>query len=172
MNPELKALLRRDYLSFARKAILELEGNRIGVEPYLKYLADGLKQFADGETPRLIVNLPPGHLKTWLGSICLAALMLAHDPSLKIMIVTHGEDLSKTIARNIRAILQSDWFRELFATRIKKDHAAITDFGTTAGGGVFVTSFHSRFTGHRADVIIVDDPHDIGDDLEEIERTI
>ena len=131
MNPELKALLRRDYLSFARKAILELEGNRIGVEPYLKYLADGLKQFADGETPRLIVNLPPGHLKTWLGSICLAALMLAHDPSLKIMIVTHGEDLSKTIARNIRAILQSDWFRELFATRIKKDHAAITDFGTT-----------------------------------------
>ena len=57
-------------------------------------------------------------------------------------------------------------------TRIKKDHAAITDFGTTAGGGVFVTSFHSRFTGHRADVIIVDDPHDIGDDLEEIERTI
>ena len=35
-----------------------------------------------------------------------------------------------------------------------------------------MTSFHSRFTGHRADVIIVDDPHDIGDELEEIERTI
>ena len=59
MNPELKALLRGDYLSFARKAILELEGTRIGVEPYLKYLANELKQFADGETPRLIFNLPP-----------------------------------------------------------------------------------------------------------------
>ena len=70
MNPELKALLRRDYLSFARKAILELEGTRIGDEPYFKYLANELEQFADGETRRLIINLPPGHLKTLLGSVC------------------------------------------------------------------------------------------------------
>jgi hypothetical protein len=32
-----------------------------------------------------------------------------------------------------------------------------------------VTSFHANFTGHRANVIIVDDPHDIGDNLEQIE---
>ncbi len=38
--------------------------------------------------------------------------------------------------------------------------------------GVFVTSFAARFTGHRADVIIIDDPHDIGDGIEEIEKTI
>ena len=80
--------------------------------------------------------------------------------------------MSKAIARNIRTILQSSWFKELFATRIKKGHAEVTDFGTTSGGGVFVTSFHGRFTGRRADVIIVDDPHDIADELEQIESTI
>ena len=37
----------------------------------------------------------------------------------------------------------------------------MTDFGTASGGGVFVTSFQAGFTGRRADVIIVDDPHDI-----------
>jgi len=172
MDPKIKALLSRDLLSFARKAISELEGNKIGTEPYLKYLARELNRFADEETRRLIINLPPGHLKTLLGSVSLAAWMLAHDPTLKIIIVSHAEHLSKAIARNIRTILQSSWFKELFATRIKKGHAEVTDFGTSSGGGVFVTSFHGRFTGRRADVIIVDDPHDIADDLEQIESTI
>ena len=37
---------------------------------------------------------------------------------------------------------------------------------------MFVTSFQAGFTGRRADVIIVDDPHDIGDEIERIEATI
>ena len=171
MDPRIKNILSQDFLSFARKAISEPEGTKIGNEPYLKYLAYELDQFANEETRRLIVNLPPGHLKTLLGSVSLVAWMLAHDPTLKIIIVSHAENLSKAIARNIRTILQSSWFRELFATRIKKGHAEVTDFGTSSGGGVFVTSFHGRFTGRRADVIIVDDPHDIRDDLEQIEST-
>ena len=172
MDPAFKGLLSRDFLSFARKAILQLDGTKIGADPYLKYLAYQLDQFADEETRRLIINLPPGHLKTLLGSVSLAAWMLAHDPALKLIIVSHAELLSKTIARNIRTILQSSWFKEVFVTRIKKGHAEVTDFGTSSGGGVFVTSFHGRFTGRRADVIIVDDPHDIADDFEQIESTI
>ena len=116
--------------------------------------------------------MPPGHLKTSLGSVCLAAWLLGQDPSLKLMVVSHSEHLSKSIARKIRSLLQSPWFKALFKTRITKGHAEVTDFGTTSGGGVFVTSFQAGFTGRRADVIIVDDPHDITDDIEQIEATI
>jgi predicted phage terminase large subunit-like protein len=172
MDTVLKALLSKNFLPFARKALRELEGVRLGNEPYLKYLARELDQFANGETCRLIVNLPPGHLKTSLGSVCLPAWLLAHDPSLKIMIVTHAELLSKPIARKIGSVVQAAWYKELFTTRIKKGHAEMTDFGTRSGGGVFATSFHAGFTGRRADVIIVDDPHDIGDAIEQIEETI
>ena len=172
MNSAIMALLRDNFFSFAHKALRELEGIKLGDEPYLKYLARELDQFAEGRTCYLIINLPPGHLKTSLGSVSFTAWMLAHDPALKIIIVTHAEHLSKTIARNIRTILQASWFKELFPSRIKMGHAEVTDFGTSAGGGVFVTSFHGRFTGRRADVIIVDDPHDIADKLEQIESTI
>ena len=171
MTPALRGLLRRDFFSFARKAIRELEGTKLA-DPYLSYLARELDRFAKEETRRLIVNLPPGHLKTLMASVCLTAWLLAHDPSLELIIVTHAEHLSKTIARKILTILQSRWFEDLFTTRIKLGHREVTDFGTTAGGGVFVTSFGGRFTGRRADVIVVDDPHDIGDTLEEIEKTI
>jgi hypothetical protein len=177
MDSTLQALLRHNFLSFASKAIRDLEGTKLGNQPYLRYLADELDQFAANKPHRLIVNLPPGHLKTWLASTCLTAWLLAHDPSLKILIVTHAEHLSKAIARNIRSILVSSWFKEVFPSRIKKGDAEATDFGMTAGdtpagGGIFATSFGGSFTGRRADVIIVDDPHDIGDKLEEIESTI
>jgi hypothetical protein len=172
MNTNLQSLLRKDFLSFARKALKETEGLTIGREPYLRHLACELALFAEEDTSRLLINLPPGHLKTSLGSVCLAAWLLAHDPSLKIIIVSHAEHLSKSIARKIRSILQSAWFKLLFTTRLEKGHAEVTDFGTTAGGGVFVTPFQAGFTGRRADVILVDDPHDIGDEIDQIEDTI
>jgi predicted phage terminase large subunit-like protein len=172
MNDELESLLRSDFLSFARKALREVEGVKLGQEPYLDYLAYELELFAAGDTLRLLVNTPPGHLKTSLGSVSLAAWLLADDPSLKIIIVSHAEHLSTSIARKIRSILQSPWFKQLFTTRIKRGHSAVTDFGTTAGGGVFVTSFQAGFTGRRANVILVDDPHDITDEIEQIEATI
>ena len=172
MSTNLETILRDDFLSFARKALLEIEGLTIGREPYLRYLAYELALFAEEDTNRLLINLPPGHLKTSLGSVCLAAWLLAHDAALKIIIVSHAEHLSKAIARKIRSIVQSAWFKDLFATRIKKGHAEVTDFGTTSGGGVFVTSFQAGFTGRRADLIIVDDPHDIGDKIEQIQDTI
>ena len=89
MNAVLGALLRSNFLLFARKALWELEGVKLGDEPYLKHLAHELQQFANGDTRRLIINLPPGHLKTSLSSVCLAAWLLAHDPSLKLIVVSH-----------------------------------------------------------------------------------
>ena len=150
------ALWKNNFFYFACKAIREHEGTELGDDRNLRYLANKLDQFARDRIALLLINLPVGHLTTWLGSVCVTAWMLAHDPSLKIVLVTHDEHLSKTIARNIRSILLSGWFKKVFACRIKKGHAAATDFGTTAGGGVFVASFRDSVTGYCADVIIVD----------------
>jgi predicted phage terminase large subunit-like protein len=160
---QLKAVLRNDFLAFARKAILEQEKAYIDPDRYLEYLATELTEFADGSTMRLLVNLPPRHLKTMLFSVCLSAWMLAHDPSAKIMVVTYSEQLAESIARKVRAILQADWFAEIFPTRIAKDYAAVMDFGTTAGGQLYAASFSGSITGRGADLIIIDDPHDIKD---------
>src|SRR3954452_15817634 len=146
MKSELKSIIRNDFHSFARKAIVELSGTKIGDDRYLEYLGSQLMDFVEGKTRRLIVNLPPRHLKTSYFSVCLAAWHFAHNPSAKIMIVTYAEQLAKSIARDIRSILQSEWFKEVFPTRVAKDHAAVMDFGTTAGGALYASSF-SGITG-------------------------
>lgn len=174
MKNEFKSILRNDFLAFARKAILELSGTKLDDDRYLEYLATKLTEFVDGKTRRLIVNLPPRHLKTQLFSVSLAAWKFAHQPSAKIMIVTYAEQLAETIARNIRSILQSEWFKEVFETRVAKDHSAVMDFATTAGGELYAVSFGGSITGRGADLIIVDDPHDIKDagNPQQIEGTI
>jgi hypothetical protein len=48
MNLPIRVLLRRDFFSFAHKAIRELEGTKLGDELYLRYLARELNQFAGG----------------------------------------------------------------------------------------------------------------------------
>ena len=50
MNSTYESLLRDDFLSFARKALREIEGLTIGREPYLRYLAHELALFAERKT--------------------------------------------------------------------------------------------------------------------------
>ncbi len=114
-----------------------------------------------GETKRLLLNMPPRHGKTQLASIAFPAWTLAHHPAKKILIVAYSEPLARMIARSIRSILQAPWFRKLFDVRLVKGHAAATDFATTAGGGVYAASIDGSITGFGANLIIVDDIHNV-----------
>jgi predicted phage terminase large subunit-like protein len=158
MTPEFKAALRCDFESFVCKA----HGQRLD-DRYISYLAQALGRVARRETKRLIVNLPPRHLKTFASSICLSAFILGHDPSAKVMIVTYGENLAVEIAQRIRNILRAAWYRTTFNTKIATDHARVTDFATTAGGGVYAVSIGGQLTGYGADYVIIDDPLEIKD---------
>jgi hypothetical protein len=68
---KVKLLLRNDLLSFARKTFKEKNNGRLMPEDrYLELLAGRLADVVVGDTKRLIVNLPPRHFKSWIGSVC------------------------------------------------------------------------------------------------------
>jgi hypothetical protein len=164
MNIDTKQLVQTEYLAFAMKAFAGLnKGRSLGKDKYRKLLAQTLTRVATGETKRLVVNMPPRHFKTFMGSICLPAWTLAHNPSAKIIILTYGQDLADKIAYAVRDILRSEWYRQAFHTRIRKDRAKLMDFVTTDGGGVRSLSIEGGVTGLGADFIIIDDPIEIKD---------
>jgi predicted phage terminase large subunit-like protein len=152
-----------EFECFVRFAFRELTGKRLGNERYLEYLCYEVERFARGEVRRLLVNLPPRHLKTITASVCGTAWILGHTPSTTILIVTNGEELTKEIARDIRTLMRTTWYRAIFPTRLAKGHQSIMNFGTTAGGGVRAAPIHGGLTGFGADVIIIDDLHHIDD---------
>src|SRR5579863_3275985 len=149
-------LIRTDFASFVRKAFYDDHGGKkLGNEPYIDYLCFELDKVAKGATKRLVINLPPRHLKTFLAAIYLTAWVLAHDPSAKIMVVTNNDKLAEYITYHIRRILQSPWFKRVFKTRLAEDRAQVGDFATTQGGEVFATSVGGVLAGRGADLIIV-----------------
>jgi predicted phage terminase large subunit-like protein len=139
------------------------KGRSLGNDKYLKLLAQKLTRVAAGETKRLVVSMPPRHCKTFMGSICLPAWILAHNPSAKIVIMTYGQDLADKTAYAVRDILRSEWYKQVFHTRVKGDRAKLADFVTTDGGGVRSLSVEGGVTGLGADFIIIDDPVEIKD---------
>jgi predicted phage terminase large subunit-like protein len=144
------------------KAHAELnKGRNLGHDKYLEYLAEALTNVAAGKTKRLVISMPPRHGKTFMGSICLSAWILAHNPSAKILVLSYGQALADKIAYAIRAIMQSDWFQQAFRTRLAK--TKVTDFVTTNGGMVRSLSIEGGVTGLGADFIIIDDPAEIKD---------
>ena len=93
MTPELKRALRTDFESFVRKA----HGEALD-DPYIEHLCFELRQVAFGKSRRLVVNLPPRHLKTFASSVCLPAYILGRQPSAKVLVITYGENLAGDIA--------------------------------------------------------------------------
>jgi predicted phage terminase large subunit-like protein len=157
-------LIRTDFASFVRKAFRHRhDGLALGKDTYVGYLSHELQKVVDGETRRLIINLPPRHLKTFIASVCLAAYVLGRKPSTRVLVVTYGETLAIEIAYAIRDLMQSSWYCEAFKTRLADDRTKVTDFATTQGGGVYAASIGGSVTGRGADLLICDDPADIGD---------
>lgn len=158
-----KSLILKDFTSFARYAIPRL-GKQILFWPYMLLICAALQCLADGHRKKLIINLPPRHLKTTLCSVLLAAWELGRFPDKEILVVTCSEGLAREIASGVRIILESDWYRKLFpGTKIQVGRRTLLDFKTTAGGGLFATPIGAAIVGRGADLIIMDDVVDFRD---------
>jgi predicted phage terminase large subunit-like protein len=164
-------ILRNDFYAFIHRSFLEL--NPQGqFEPnwHLEVLAAKLEEVRRGECRRLIINIPPRHLKSHTASIAFAAWLLGHDPAKQILAISYAQDLSDKHARDCRALMTSPFYQSLFDTRLSAERNAVYEFETTEGGYRLSTSVGGVLTGRGADLIIVDDPMKADDALSDARR--
>jgi predicted phage terminase large subunit-like protein len=164
-------VLRRDLSAFIHRSFLELNpSEQFLCNWHIEKLAAKLEDARCGSCKRLIVSMPPRHLKSHVVSITFAAWLLGHDPSKHILSVTYAQDFSDNLARKSRTLMTSPFYQALFDTRLAKGREAVSDFETTAGGSRFSTSVGGVLTGRGADIIIIDDPLKADDALSEPRR--
>jgi len=156
------AIIRDRFEAFVPHAFWKVHGERLGAQPYVQHLCHEISKFIEGKTTRLLINLPPQHLKSFVGTICLAAYLLGKNPKLRIVLVAYNDTFAEALCGKIRDMMRSSWYKKAFATRIKEGHARVNDFATEENGGVFAVGATGSVTGRSADVIIYDDPHEIG----------
>jgi predicted phage terminase large subunit-like protein len=155
----MKKMQQRSFVAFLQKAWPHVTGGElISWNWHLDAIAHQLERVANGESRRLIVNLPPRNGKSKLISIIWVTLMLGKDPTLNFVCVSYSNELSNKLARDTRSIMQSEWYQRLFpATKLSSKRSANWDFETTRGGGRFATSVTGTLTGRGGDIIILDD---------------
>ena len=79
---EYDAILRSDLGYFAQRCFCELNPQAaFAMNWHIEVIAAKLAAVREGKIRRLIINLPPRHLKSLLASIAFPAWCLGHDPS-------------------------------------------------------------------------------------------
>lgn len=122
---------------------------------HLKAMTWNLTRVANGDIRRLLITIPPRHLKTVTTSVAFVAWLIGRDPSLRIIIASYGHGLADKNLKDLRRLLESPAYRSLFPD------VAFTFAGpkiqTCRGGYVLATSVGGTVTGIGADYIIGDD---------------
>ena len=152
-------VLRQDFATFAARCFYALNPQaELAMNWHLQVIAAKLTAVREGKIRRLIINLPPRHLKSLMASIAFPAYCLGHDPSAQILCVSYAQDLADKLARDCRSIMMSPWYRQIFPTRLAPHRQAVQEFITTRQGYRLATSTGGVLTGRGADIILIDDP--------------
>jgi hypothetical protein len=84
---------RQDFVSFIQMCFDILHpGKSLLMASYIEVLADHLGQVLAGRSNRLMFNLPPRYLKSFITSVAFPAFVLGHDPTKRVIVVSYGSE--------------------------------------------------------------------------------
>ena len=160
-----------NFRVFFERVFLEVEPRVKLVDgKFIDVMIDHLEQVLNGSSRRLIINLPPRHLKSLLVSVAFVAFVLGQDPRKRLAVISHSQALARDLAGKTKRVMESEWYREVFPrTSLVRD--SLTELETSEGGCRYAASFDTGVTGRGFDVIIVDDPISAHNVMSEVERS-
>ena len=107
--------LRNDFESFLKYSVLTLNpGMPFLPNWHIRAIAYRLERIRRGEINRLIINMPPRHLKSITVSVAFPAFALGHNPRQRIFSISYGSELSLKHARDFRSIVEAPWYARTF----------------------------------------------------------
>ena len=110
-----------------------------------------------GRSYYAIVMCPPQH---WKSSTCgqrYPVWHLGRNPTHRVLEVSYSSAICNRNSRNAMRLMQTPLVRELFGVETDRRQQSVASWALKAGGGMNVAGFGGSITGHRADVIIIDD---------------
>jgi len=130
---------------------------------HLDVLCDELEAVTRGECKRLIINVPPGTMKSLLVSVFWPAWEWARQPSIRILSASYGDRVAERDNMKMRDIVQSPWFQRQYGVTLRPDQTAKQKFINKDGGWRICTTTAGAGTGEHPDRLIIDDPHKADD---------
>src|SRR6267154_3941132 len=124
---------------------------------HIDAMAHKVSQVASGEVKRLIIAVPPRHLKSIIASVALPAWYLGHNPSERVVAVSYSAELAKTHANDFRRVVTDPIYQAVFP-KMRLARETDSEIHTTLRGRRYATSIGGTLTGRGGNLFIIDDP--------------
>lgn len=160
-----RELCKRSFAAFARRAWPILEpATPLKWGWALDAICDHLEAVTRGDIRRLLMNVPPGSMKSLLTGVLWPAWEWGPRgmPDKRFIGTAHKQDLAVRDSMKCRRLIQSEWYQRLWPVALTSDQNAKTKFENAATGFREAMAFTSM-TGARGDRVILDDPHSVDD---------
>jgi hypothetical protein len=128
--------------------------SRAGLETpaHVRLIAEKIEAAAVGDELRLVIAMPPRHGKTET-LLRAFAWLLSRDPSSTMAYATYGADLARSKSRSARRYARDA------GVQLASDSASVTEWRTSAGGGLLATGAGGPLTGQGINrLLVIDDP--------------
>jgi hypothetical protein len=176
----------RKLRHFVRGAWPQIEGKRqMKWGWHLDCITDHLEYVSKGHITRLLINMPPRHMKSTIVSVCWSAWNWLEDPWLQYLFAAYGQGLTTRDNVKCRHIIQSQWYQKLIRYVVERDpdnwyngplelsgdQNAKVRYLNNYGGYRIATSVDGAATGEGGDHIVCDDPNNVKQTESDVIRT-
>lgn len=153
-----RQLARVSLIEFIKKFNPNYEAGWVH-EDICRRLKKFLNAMEAGQSPRLMLFMPPRHGKSMIASHNFPAWALGLFPEYEIIAASYGSSLPNKFSRQVRAFLRDSKYKDLFPkTKLDPTNENVEGWSTTAGGGYIPAGVGGGITGKGAHIFIVDDP--------------
>lgn len=151
----------KSLAAFTRSSWHILEaGNSLKWNWHLDTICGYLEAFKQREIKRLIINVPPGTMKSLLVSVFFPAWVWIDEPGHKFLGLSNEQGLCIRDALKMKWVIESEWYQSHWPTEFRKDQNEKTLYVNTDNGHRQSQGITSNVTGKRGDTMLIDDPHD------------
>lgn len=155
---------RESLATFVRRAWHVIEPGAEYIHGWhIDAMCEHLEAVTEGRIRRLVINVPPGTMKSMLVNVFWPAWEWGPQalPHLRYLATSHNMANSGRDNLKMRRLVTSDWYRERWPhVRLTRDQNEKINFETTSTGWR-IAAAASGITGKRGDRLLIDDPHSV-----------
>lgn len=166
---------RRSLRKFVQLLWPVLEPKRTFIQGWaVDAVCEHLQAVTDGQIRRLLINVPPGCMKSLTTSVFWPAWEWGPRrlPHMRFVAASYSERLTIRDNRKCRQLIQSPEYRRRWGNQfeLSEEQNAKTRYDNDKTGWRIATSVLGLGTGERGDRFIIDDPHNVMGAESELKR--
>src|SRR5215813_3501992 len=139
----------------------------------LDAIAEHLEAVTFGKITRLLINVPPGSMKSLMVNVFWPAWEWGalNMPHLRYVSFSYSSGLTERDNLKFKKLVVHDKYRELWGDRFVLEKEGEVKITNNRTGSKFASSVGGIGTGERGDRVILDDPHNVHKSESDVVRT-